>query len=199
MVTVPKGSNEKVYTLYRFYNADRQLLYIGVTTRFPTTRWDGHRETKPWWSDVVTASLEHFDTKEEMLATEILAIHIEQPLHNVRHANHPHVEEKHSTVTFLRYTDESEGMTDFWKSQEEEIADYRRVLLSDGTEIWDISDPKWVHIKKGEWREISILEANYLRDRLSADMAYHFEEGSAPKLEDDGELQAFLGAIGKAA
>lgn len=70
--------------LYRFYDADDVLLYVGITMN-PSQRWATHREEKAWWFDVATVRTQIFDTREDVLEAERNAIQVERPLHNVVH------------------------------------------------------------------------------------------------------------------
>lgn len=71
-------------TLYRFYDADGRLLYVGITEQ-GAMRWRAHRKDKDWWTDVVTTTTEHFATRAEAAAAEVAAIKSEGPLYNVAH------------------------------------------------------------------------------------------------------------------
>jgi hypothetical protein len=71
-------------TLYRFYDADDRLLYIGISEKGPE-RWKAHRKDKPWWTDVARSTTEHYETRAEALEAERAAIIAEKPLHNVVH------------------------------------------------------------------------------------------------------------------
>lgn len=77
-------SMEPAQTLYRFFNADGQLLYIGVTGNV-RARWNAHSLTQPWWTEVATCTIEHRPSRAVALAAEKAAIVAEQPLHNVVH------------------------------------------------------------------------------------------------------------------
>lgn len=72
--------------LYRLYDADEQLLYIGVTSK-PQPRWNNHKCTQPWWPDVTTKVLEWFDDRDQALDAEAAAIKAELPKYNEVH--HP--------------------------------------------------------------------------------------------------------------
>lgn len=74
----------KAHMLYRFYDADDVLLYVGITMN-PSQRWANHREEKAWWSDVATVRTQLFDSREAVAEAEIEAIRHERPLHNVVH------------------------------------------------------------------------------------------------------------------
>lgn len=69
-------------SLYRFFDASGQLLYVGVSNNI-TRRWTQHQAIQPWWFDVVTASVEHYETRGEALEAELTAIRQESPIHNI--------------------------------------------------------------------------------------------------------------------
>lgn len=71
-------------SLYRFYDASGQLLYIGITVDV-TIRWSSHTRGKVWWKDVVHATVEHHPNRTAVLAAEAAAIKAEKPLHNITH------------------------------------------------------------------------------------------------------------------
>lgn len=93
-------------TVYRLFDAQGQLLYIG-TTADPQERWAQHGRERLWWSSVVRATVEWYDTRTEALAVEREAIRSECPLHNdkatEREAVFPHAQ-MHGTTpeTLLR-------------------------------------------------------------------------------------------------
>lgn len=72
--------------LYRFYNRDGRLLYVGITGDIGV-RWRAHNKRKPWWTEVATCTVEHFATRADAEAAEITAIRTERPLYNVAHNN----------------------------------------------------------------------------------------------------------------
>lgn len=75
------------HTLYRMYDAGGVLLYVGITATVPA-RLQAHRD-QFWWRDVHTIRLEHFDTREELEAAEVVAIRSENPLFNVKSRTDP--------------------------------------------------------------------------------------------------------------
>ena len=67
--------------VYRFYDAEDRLLYVGVTSSLGV-RFGAHSR-RDWWSDVARNTVEWYDTRAEALAVEMRAIDTEAPLHNV--------------------------------------------------------------------------------------------------------------------
>jgi predicted GIY-YIG superfamily endonuclease len=77
-----------VFTLYRFYNAGDELLYIGLTTN-PGQRFTSHAHKKPWWTEVANITLEQHPDYPTLVIAEREAIQKEKPLHNVIHNGKP--------------------------------------------------------------------------------------------------------------
>lgn len=69
------------HSLYRFYDAANELLYVGITGSLPT-RLDQHSADKVWFEDVATIRVEHFESRTELADAEETAIRTERPLHN---------------------------------------------------------------------------------------------------------------------
>ncbi|MGW7283988.1 GIY-YIG nuclease family protein [Streptomyces sp. NPDC054847] len=67
--------------VYRLYDEDGVLLYVGITYDVPE-RWRHHRRHKPWWPQVAHERLVWYDTRPEAEAAETHAIVAEEPLHN---------------------------------------------------------------------------------------------------------------------
>lgn len=70
------------HALYRFFDEDGALLYVGISVN-PLGRWDQHR-AKTWWRDVRTATIEPCESREAALEAEMAAIRAESPEHNIR-------------------------------------------------------------------------------------------------------------------
>lgn len=70
-------------TLYRFFDADDTLLYVGMTIN-PGRRLEKHRATQPWWPDVARIDMEQHPDEVTLRRAEREAIKAENPLHNVR-------------------------------------------------------------------------------------------------------------------
>lgn len=75
---------DKPTTLYRFFDADQRLLYVGVTlNRRQLRRWSEHAGTKDWWTDVASTTVTHYPSRDQALRAEADAIRSENPLHNI--------------------------------------------------------------------------------------------------------------------
>lgn len=68
--------------LYRFYDADARLLYVGVTDD-PWRRWREHVREKPWYPRVKHQTVTWYDTRTVAEAAEKMAIRCEHPRFNV--------------------------------------------------------------------------------------------------------------------
>lgn len=75
-------------TLYRFFDAGGQLLYVGIAGN-PGRRFGQHAKDKTWWTQVASSSMQHFGTRTEAERAEQIAIRAEGPLHNVVHNDAP--------------------------------------------------------------------------------------------------------------
>lgn len=71
--------------LYRHFDADGQLLYVGITSDLQS-RTSHHKATSAWFDKVARTTTVCFDTREAALAAEAAAITKEKPLHNRDHA-----------------------------------------------------------------------------------------------------------------
>lgn len=72
------------HALYRFYDLEDRLLYVGITLDLGA-RWKYHSKNKTWWTDVVRCTVEHFLTREAVLIAEKAAIIAEKPRWNIVH------------------------------------------------------------------------------------------------------------------
>lgn len=70
-------------SLYRFYDAEDRLLYVGITNHLMrrTTR---HAADKPWFSAVARSEVDHYPTRAAALAREAELIRELQPVHNIQ-------------------------------------------------------------------------------------------------------------------
>lgn len=71
--------------LYRLYDGDGRLLYIGITAD-PKTRFASHATYKPWWAQVARKDVTWLRaTWQEALKVEAAAILNEKPKFNRKH------------------------------------------------------------------------------------------------------------------
>ena len=68
-------------TLYRYFDAEGRLLYVGVTTGH-LGRTLQHSLAALWWTDAASCTLEHFTDEAAMREAERVAIIAERPIHN---------------------------------------------------------------------------------------------------------------------
>lgn len=71
------------HTLYRFFGAADELLYVGITNN-PARRFSKHRDEKEWWLGVTRIEIQHFESREALAVAEREAIKTEKPIHNIR-------------------------------------------------------------------------------------------------------------------
>lgn len=99
-------TTDRLHILYRLFNADGDLLYIGITTN-PGVRFAEHRLTKSWWGDVATTTLEHFPSRAELEQAEAQAIAREAPKRNmVRYSARSRIGDPPSGNDLPRFTRE---------------------------------------------------------------------------------------------
>lgn len=77
-----EATDQRPHTLYRFYDEDGSLLYVGITCR-PSERWKRHAAGKPWWLDVAEVRLQHYLGRDAVLTAEVAAIQTEYPRYNI--------------------------------------------------------------------------------------------------------------------
>lgn len=70
--------------LYRLYDADDQLLYVGATGNLTQRRYS-HRSNQPWGHEIARIEAETFPSRAAALAAEREAIAAEHPRWNVHH------------------------------------------------------------------------------------------------------------------
>lgn len=78
----PKSSVGREHILYRMFDSESRLLYIGITMNI-RHRVAAHRSTKEWWTNVAVIKVERLPTRAAALEAERNAIALEKPAHNV--------------------------------------------------------------------------------------------------------------------
>jgi predicted GIY-YIG superfamily endonuclease len=68
--------------LYRFYNADKKLLYVGISQNW-MARLSQHYKHAEWFDQAVYAYFEHFNTRKEVEQAEKKALATEGAIHNI--------------------------------------------------------------------------------------------------------------------
>jgi predicted GIY-YIG superfamily endonuclease len=71
----------KTHTLYRFFNAAGDLLYVGITNS-PPRRFQQHKADKEWWSEVASITLAEYQSRAALMAAEREAVRNECPRYN---------------------------------------------------------------------------------------------------------------------
>jgi len=69
-------------TLYRYFDSEGQLLYVGITGD-NTKRQSQHRRNSFWFGLIGSATFEHYDSRDEAFRAEAIAIRTEKPIHNI--------------------------------------------------------------------------------------------------------------------
>lgn len=77
------NSTEKT-TLYRYFDSQGQLLYVGIT-RDNSKRQSQHNRDSFWFGEVASAKFEWFESRTQAHAAEKKAIQSEKPLYNKQH------------------------------------------------------------------------------------------------------------------
>ena len=142
-----KSDLECKFFLYRHFDRDGNLLYVGVSWSV-LERLRRHEKCSPWFGEVDSIRLEKYPSRKELLKAELEAIRTERPLYNKAHA----ITSKKTTLKRIAqelYEIQMEKEYQLWlKEQEQEE----------------------INPKLG-WREEFIQ--NYNRDFPSPDGEYH--------------------------
>ena len=80
--------------LYRHYDADDRLLYVGISysaalRTFRHAQAARYSDLSFWFDQIVTIKIERFRTRREALAAEVRAIREEGPVYNVTSVPRP--------------------------------------------------------------------------------------------------------------
>lgn len=78
-----EGSDPIPTAVYRFFDTDGVLLYVGVADD-PAGRFADHSRDKSWWVEVVTREVHWYPDRETALTEEDRAIAAELPKHNIK-------------------------------------------------------------------------------------------------------------------
>lgn len=142
--------------LYRFFDADGRLLYVGITHQ-PTTRFSQHAKNKAltWWPDVARKEIVWLNSRELAAEAEIVAIKTEKPQHNLSHVRAGKLVSASGARTLSR----EDYNSDDWITATETA----RRVMSEGLarkmsrqRVMQLaeSDPAWP-LPRSEWRTIA--------------------------------------------
>lgn len=81
-------NSSRRYCLYRHFDADDALLYLGISISH-FNRLAQHKDCSSWFSKIVKVTLEFYDTRDAVLSAEKNAIINEKPKYNIHH-NYKH-------------------------------------------------------------------------------------------------------------
>lgn len=76
------GQGERPTAVYRLYDRDGRLLYVGISDK-PEHRFGQHERDKYWWRDVVTREVTWYPDRRLAEAEEYRAIASEAPEYNI--------------------------------------------------------------------------------------------------------------------
>ena len=74
----------KWYYVYRHYDKNGVLLYVGATYNW-AIRYETHKYKAAWNNDLTWMKIERYDTKQKALLAEKKAIIKENPMYNNHH------------------------------------------------------------------------------------------------------------------
>lgn len=118
-VDLPHRINDS-HTLYRMFDTDGALIYVGCTLDLPT-RMKFHQQ-QSWWSPQYhSMTTETYPNRPEAHAAEIAAIAVENPRWNIMHRSY-----SSSTWTKQNYRDYIKAI----ENQPDHMTDHRRSRLN---------------------------------------------------------------------
>lgn len=74
--------------LYRLWNAEGELLYVGIS-KSAMSRLTQHQHDKAWADEIASVTVEHVATRAEAERLEVEAIKSERPKYNIRNRQKP--------------------------------------------------------------------------------------------------------------
>jgi len=82
MPEIPEQPDGAAALIYRLFDDEGELLYIGCTVH-PRKRFHSHRRRQPWWDEVADSELMWYPSVEAAAVAEQQAIRTEQPIYNI--------------------------------------------------------------------------------------------------------------------
>jgi predicted GIY-YIG superfamily endonuclease len=111
----------KKTAVYRMYDKDRELLYVGITSKL-SDRFGNHFKEKTWIDDVQSINITWYANRNRAEVAENTAIRWEHPKHNVKGVIKNTSEYKH-LLALLEPFDEQPD--DFHKELHKLVSDYQ--------------------------------------------------------------------------
>jgi hypothetical protein len=78
---IPEPPEGGTAVVYRFYDGEGSLLYVGCTVR-PAVRLRAHQRRQPWWDEVEDSEIIWYPDMDQAADAELRAIHSERPVYN---------------------------------------------------------------------------------------------------------------------
>lgn len=75
--------SEEQCALYRHFNAQGELLYVGISFR-PLLRTKEHAALSGWTKEIANITINYLPTRKDAMAAEAKAVREENPLYNIR-------------------------------------------------------------------------------------------------------------------
>lgn len=152
--------------LYRFFDADGALLYVGICDE-PVKRWYSHAD-KWWWPQVERFHVLWLPSRNEALARETEAIRTEKPLHNVVFNGVPYSGRQFPGARMYEMARERFGDTPFTaKDLERELGCPRGSAMVHARRL----QREGLFVEAGRWKQ---------RDSLSPRERTHFRAVAPP-------------------
>lgn len=103
---VTNEADEQPTYLYRHFNQEGALLYVGVSLSV-VHRLAQHKDHSHWYRSITRIDIKEFSTRREALIAERDAIKQEKPLHNIYHLRQLKSEKKISHARMARQTQQA--------------------------------------------------------------------------------------------
>lgn len=71
------------HVLYRFYDREGALLYVGITSSI-RARFKWHAAKQLWWPEVADCRIQFYPDRTTLTMAERVAIRYERPRHNIQ-------------------------------------------------------------------------------------------------------------------
>ena len=79
-----KDSNKKLHELYRYFDSNDTLLYVGISYS-AVARAAQHKSNSHWYARVARIEISRARTRDDLIKAEVLAIKLESPKFNKTH------------------------------------------------------------------------------------------------------------------